>query len=207
MALHPDRDQGLVMCVLAVCLLCVGCGVSKSTLKAVEEGDAAAVQAALDGGLDPNVRVGGEYPLLAYAGNATVADVLISAGARVNVTESHGNTPLHFASHLGRYSTAEALIKAGATVDSVNWDRQTPLHWATTLSEVFRHDRKNPVGGHTLDVADKRRCVELLLASGADVNAMSTFGTPLHGARSDQNRELVDLLLEHGADATIPRPY
>lgn len=53
--------------------------------------------------------------------------------------------------------------------------------------------------------AGQRDCVELLLKSGADVNAPNAHGnwTPLHAAAFEQHAALVMLLLEHGADPDI----
>jgi len=38
------------------------------------------------------------------------------------------------------------------------------------------------------------------LAAGTDVNAKSSFGTPLHSAASKGNKEIVELLIAAGAD-------
>ena len=47
---------------------------------------------------------------------------------------------------------------------------------------------------------DRRDVAELLIASGAEVNAKSDLGrTPLNWAAERENTETVELLLEHGA--------
>jgi ankyrin repeat protein len=46
--------------------------------------------------------------------------------------------------------------------------------------------------------------VDLLLTAGEDVNAIGDMGlTAAHYAASGQHREVFDLLMERGADATI----
>ena len=51
--------------------------------------------------------------------NAKCVDLLISAGADVNVIDSHGNTPFIFSCYCG-INTAKLLLEAGAKINMVN---------------------------------------------------------------------------------------
>ena len=51
--------------------------------------------------------------------NAKCVDLLISAGADVNVIDSHGNTPFIFSCYCG-INTAKLLLQAGAKINMVN---------------------------------------------------------------------------------------
>jgi ankyrin repeat protein len=60
----------------------------------------------------------------ASRGNAAIVEYLISKGAKVNLEDSHGSTPIGFAAAAGQANTKiyEALIRAGADVQQKNQD-------------------------------------------------------------------------------------
>ena len=72
-----------------------------------------------------------------------VVQALIAAKADVNLKNTLGSTPLHFAAQEGCTETLEALIAAGADVNARNEDGNTPLHLAalngrTEIVEILR---------------------------------------------------------------------
>jgi len=97
---------------------------------------------------------------------------------------------LVWAAKSNRLEVLEQLVELGARVDADPY-RGTPLTWAAANGCV----------------ASVRRLVEL----GADVNRRGTFGGPTHGegvtalhlAAQSGRREVVEALLELGADPTI----
>jgi ankyrin repeat protein len=94
-----------------------------------------------------------------------------------------GFTALGLASFFGHLDAAALLIEAGARVNdaSRNAMRVAPLHSALA-------------GGHA-------EIVELLLAAGADVNAVQADGyTPLHEAAQNGDQVLSERLVAAGAD-------
>ncbi len=95
-----------------------------------------------------------------------------------------GWTPLHLAAAFGPPEAVSALLAAGASVAAVsaNPQQNQPLHAALALS-------RNPAS------------ITLLLQAGANPNATQAGGfTPIFSAAAANRRDLIDLLLAHGAD-------
>jgi len=111
--------------------------------------------------------------------------ILRATPASVHEYSADGWTALHLAAGFGTPAAVAALLGAGADVQAVsrNPQQNQPLHAAVAL-------------GRNTEI------VRLLLAHGAPVNEPQAGGfTPLFSAAAANNRSLVDLLLDHGADA------
>ena len=95
-----------------------------------------AVKALLDGGADPNIRVGFGMTPLHYAaleGSVETVKVLIEGGADPNATMIGGNTVLHAAAETrekGQIAVIKALIERGADPKRQNDQGFTPRHIA-----------------------------------------------------------------------------
>ncbi len=111
-------------------------------------------------------------------------DKVLGDPGLVKGIDQSNTTLLHHAAGFGSLETMARLIDAGADVNAKNRFRSTPLHWA---------------------VQDSAK-VTLLLSRGAEVNTKQIEGrTPLFLAASmGGNQQTVKLLLEHGADPTLP---
>lgn len=94
-------------------------------------------------------------------GHKKAAELLIGAGANVNIKEADdGTMPLNMAAGKGFTSISELLIEKGATLDSRGRNGQTPLHYAAIAGQIQE--------------------MQLLLAKGADIDAKTFSGaTPL----------------------------
>lgn len=155
--------------------------------EAALRGDLARVEELLGRGADANALDGANpglcRPLLAASaqGHVAVVERLLCAGARPELPNVQGRTPLHLAADQGHAETVLRLVQAGAPREAKDLFGQTPLHLAGWQSHG--------------DV------VERLLAAGADPNAADASGcTPLHLMASEPLPELVERLIAAGAD-------
>ena len=99
--------------------------------------------------------------------------------------------PIHYAARNGDLAGVQAELDKGVDVDEDDGSSpaMTPLHWAARV-------------GH-------KEVAELLIATGADVNAIDQLGrtgwaawhvTPLHEAAYHGHKEIAELLITAGAD-------
>ncbi|GMU23488.1 MAG: hypothetical protein AMXMBFR13_35660 [Phycisphaerae bacterium] len=118
----------------------------------------------------------------ALGGYVEVIQYLLDKGADPNAKGMQNITPLTGAARYGHAAAVEILIKAGADVNGPGQNGTRPLSAA-----VF----PNP----HLDV------FKVLLAHGAEVKSMDEGGsTPLHSVAMRGSPEMVQMLLERGAD-------
>jgi ankyrin repeat protein len=139
-------------------------------------------------------------------GFAHRVQLLLEAGVPPDRMASHPvlrrRTPLEQALLQGHADVVAVLRAAGA--------REPELDERAAIEAAYmRGDGRvtaPPPPGLIVRAADNRRAdvVRLLLARGADVDALAGEKTALHAAAWNDDGELVDLLLEHGADPTIP---
>ena len=106
-----------------------------------------------------------------YAGELGAIDLLVEAGADLEVRTSAGNlagsAPLHLALHWNRYDVAAILVESGADVNARDGDGDTALHYAAAAATRL----------------DTVRVVDLLLRMGADETALNQQGeSPLDQA-------------------------
>ena len=93
-------------------------------------------------------------------------------------------TPLEVAARRGNLAAAKVLVSGGANVDhrigAGEYGQRSALHTAVECGQ--------------------RDMARFLLDSGAEVDARSDLGTPLHLAASGKDPHMVKLLLDRGAD-------
>jgi ankyrin repeat protein len=166
-------------------------------------------------GRPKSMDTGGFTPLLYAARENCIAcvDVLIENGADIDLPDPDGVSPLHVAIMNANWDLAKKLIEAGADVDQ--WD----IFGAAPLFTAIGLRSRTDGGRASIDPpnqTDGLGLVRLLLERGANPNmqlffrpanvrgATNTRGsTPLIRAANNGDLEIVELLLEHGADATV----
>jgi ankyrin repeat protein len=163
----------------------VGASGDSPLAKAVKAGDIQSVRALIKSGADVNAKSGdGSTPLL-WAANSSrveIARALIAAKATVDAANDFGVTPLLQASRVGDSAMVDVLLRAGANPSRAHPEGETPLMAASRSGSLAT--------------------VRLLVARGVDVNAAESFQktTPLMWAAAEGHGDVVDLLLEAGAD-------
>lgn len=148
-----------------------------------------------------------------YKENLKIVETLIKAGAKVNVEDEDGFTPLHYAAHSGSLEIVQKLVETGSLVDHQNKYGRTALHMACTkgwikIVKFFLQHKANVLirdkdGDTPFDDAytvEQPRVIEVFAKLGVvEFQAKkrnSLERTPLHMAAKKNNVRLVsgDLL-------------
>ena len=166
-------------------------------------------------GRPKNLDSGGLTPLLYAARENCMAcvDVLLKNKADIDLPDPDGVSPLLVAIMNANWDLAKQLIAAGADVNQWDIFGEAPLFTAIDLRNASTADGRRSIR-RTRRTA--LAIVQLLLERGANPNmqlffkpanvrgATNTRGaTPLIRAATNGDLEVVKLLLEHGADATV----
>lgn len=193
---------------------------------AAAEGHADVVRLLAERGADLNAQsiaatrverrpAGGMTALLfaARQGHLDVAEALIELGADVDLTSADGTSPLLIAIVNGFYDVAYSLLDAGADPSLADADGRAPLYAAIDL----RNQQWSQGPAPELPQAAHMRMIRRLVAAGADVEQALTDkvvhrgsfdmrwteltgGTPFLRAAWNGDIEVMNFLLEHGAD-------
>ncbi len=166
-------------------------------------------------------RWGGLTPLMfaTRQGDLATVKVLVEAGADVNETSEFDWTALLVATQNRYYRIGEYLLRHGANPNIANGGGWNPLYIATDNRNIEGGDY--PVRRPDMDHLD---FIRELLAAGADPNLrmnsstetrtvftnqwlVEDGATPFLRAAQSGDLVLMKLLLEHGADPSIPTYY
>eukprot|EP00071_Canis_lupus_P026426 XP_022259983.1 ankyrin repeat and SOCS box protein 5 isoform X2 [Canis lupus familiaris] len=185
--LHEAASQGRLLALRT--LLSQGYNVNAVTIDHITPlheaclGDhVACARTLLEAGANVNaITIDGVTPLFnaCSQGSASCTELLLEYGAKPQL-ESCLPSPTHEAASKGHHECLEILISWGIDVDQDIPHLGTPLYVAC-LSQQFH-------------------CVRKLLYAGADVQKGKYWDTPLHAAAQQSSTEVVNLLLEFGAD-------
>ncbi len=160
----------------------------------------------------------------AESGDTSRVLQLIRDGADINTRDEQGRTPILAATHGNQADTVRALIEAGADINLQDHKLDNPFLYAGAegLLEIVKilNDAgadpaiTNRYGGTALIPASEHGYVdvvrELLTGSEVDVNHVNNLGwTALMEAivlsdGGENQQQVIRLLIEHGADVTIP---
>ena len=143
-----------------------------------------------------------------YSREEQITQILINNGAKINIRDRDGCTPLMVA--IGNYTLSsgnshiEYLVEQGADVNAKNNNGETALILLakrgrhTDIGLLMNESTDSPMGC----VSDPPfKCFEILISKGANLNAKSNDGTTvLMSATQDDNSKLVKFLISKGAD-------
>ncbi|HVR30945.1 MAG TPA: ankyrin repeat domain-containing protein [Thermoanaerobaculia bacterium] len=102
-------------------------------VSAVLRGHTGIVEALLDAGADPDAPARGGTAALQFAKDAAMARRLLEAGARPDVRDPAGSTPLMGAVLLGDLAQVDTLLEHGADAGAVDHEGRTALLLASIL--------------------------------------------------------------------------
>ena len=142
----------------------------------------------------PHERLGCFTPLICAAvnGHLKCIDILVKKGADVNLV-SDRRTALGTAAEYGNFKCLKCLIDLGANVNVADSIIRPALMCATL--------------GQDKDPLHQKKCIEILMKAGADVNAGYHFTdeklTPLADVVKHGTLEILSILIEAGADLNM----
>ena len=175
---------------------------SNLLFKACEEGQVETVRELLNQGVSPNIQneENGRAPLH-ISKNSEVTQLLMSYGADLNITDYHGNTPLHLTSFCSSHNLVRMiqLLNQGANPNALNNSKITTLH----LLMCSYHWNKCLV----------LEAINLLIKFHAEIDIQNELGeSPLYfGVKSvpanKQTTEIIHELLKLGANPNLKTIY
>lgn len=155
----------------------------------------------------------------AVCGHTEVGQVLLAAGARIDVPELNGRTPLHCAVREGRAEMVRLLLEAGADARAEDSEGNSMLLLAVNeghaevcrvlLQAGVRPNRQSDADDPPLLIAAALGHVEVcqvLLEAGANPNVLFGGATPLLIAAAEDHAAVCELLLAAGADVCASGP-
>lgn len=179
--------------IVALLTLTAAVALASETLPdLVNSGDRQAALALIADGAEVNQRsVDGTTALhwAVYQQDVELVQMLLAQDADPDARNDYGASPMTVASEHGNHPVMQALLAAGGDIESPNSEGQT------LLMAVAR----------TGNIATAR----LLLEEGANANAVESWGgqTALMWAASQQQPDMVRLLIEHGAALDVRSKY
>jgi uncharacterized protein len=145
----------------------------------------------------------------AHGNLARVRELLDAHPAALNMRAPWNETAVEAATQMGNKPILDLLLARGAPLDFFT---ACVLGRVEQVAAELASDpgRASARGVHELPVlyfaaiGGSSEIAERLLAGGADVNARAEAAAPIHGAVMGGSVDMVRLLLERGADASLP---
>lgn len=170
---------------------------SKSTplIQAIKYKQTDIINYLLENNADVNLALGYSTPLTEAMYDEELVRKLIDLGADVNLTTESGFTPLMASAGRNNIAIAELLIEKGADIEARDDDDINALVYASTYNN--------------------EEMVKFLLEKGADANTVCKIEnehidispTPLMNAAYRGNTNIINMLLENGADINYTTDY
>jgi len=175
-------------------------------------GSAAMVQRLLEAGANPNAALlAGETPVMvaARSGSPIVVEQLLAKNANVDAHSARGQTALMWAVAQKHADVVKVLLAHGADIHARSdvWSEVM----AVSPHGHLDYNRAIPHGGDTALMFAARvgdfASAQLLVAAGANVNDADAWGVSATAMAAHAGHgELVEFLLENGADPNVVAP-
>lgn len=137
---------------------------------------------------------GAESPLIGSTSLSVVkvSEILIAAGANIDLVSVHGANALHWAAYVGTPDIVDILLKKGAYIEEKCCEfGATPLFWAVQGFSKYGPEVKTEQLG----------AAEVLINAGADVQTKNIENTSvLARSRESESLAMENLLIESGAN-------
>ena len=150
-------------------------------------------------------------------GATEMVDRLLKYGADIN-SNKYGRTALHMALGKGNIETVNLLLARGAAMKSLDDSGITPLYYAAIGGnkdcllavlrsgvDVNQQNIKNETALHVASQYGNLASVKVLLAYGANREAISRGRTPLISAIESRKEDCALILLRNSADANAQK--
>ncbi|XP_041374689.1 serine/threonine-protein phosphatase 6 regulatory ankyrin repeat subunit B-like [Gigantopelta aegis] len=142
---------------------------------------------------------------------------LVEKGAKLNVVDASGNTPLHIAAHYSSVDVVRYLVEKGLQIDLPNGNGAMPIHLASAhnTSDVCLCILNNGAVPNVTDAHSKSplhfavcnrdaNVVVTLIHHGAKLDNVDEFGnTPLHIATKEGSLQAVSDLMDMKSEETL----
>lgn len=170
-------------------------------------------------GADINIacKITGKTPLMSASmnGHDKIVQLLINAGAIINLINDNGFTPINAAAGEGHTETVRVLLEAGADINIPNIYGCTPLNSAASenhhsIVQLLIDSKKcdingtNIYGWSSLKLAASEgheEVVRILLDNNARVDICDEEGfSPLHASAKEGHATITEMLIDAGAD-------
>ncbi|NP_001386343.1 ankyrin repeat and SOCS box protein 5 isoform 3 [Rattus norvegicus] len=136
----------------------------------------------------------------ASQGRLLALRTLLSQGYNVNAVTIDHVTPLHEACLGDHVACARTLLEAGANANAITIDGVTPLFNACSQGSASCAELLLEYGAKAQLESCFPSPTHEAASKGADVHKGKYWDTPLHAAAQQPSTEIVNLLIEFGAD-------
>jgi len=168
----------------------------------------------LEHGAEADANNGAALSIAVWSGRPHIVSLLLARGAKVEHRDARGWTSLMYALEMCNTPVIEVLLAGGAARSYHGEDRLAAVRAACARGEpavitrlLHQEELRNRLLGSELAKElyyaageGDREAVADLIEAGADVNARQFASTPLIVAEQNGHLEMLDLLIERGAD-------
>jgi ankyrin repeat protein len=179
------------------------------------------VRELIEAGADIHARSNGGFTPLLFAvraGDSESSEILLAAGADIEVIGPRGMTPLVLASASGHEALGIFLLEKGADPNARDEDGATALHYsalmgitalngvryANYVDHIFRPSLDELASALLAHGADPNVQFENMPSLGGDREPIGIGASPLLLAAATPDPDLMQILVEAGADPLLP---